>query len=184
MIRIACPLVVVCALVGGVPASAQEQVVPLGPAESGRAAGIFNASRIVDAASLAVSESAVAPSQPPPVASADAPAQTPVASASRRKTSRPPVLVPLYAGFATVQALDYASTTRALAGGRAREANPVMGGIVGNRAAFIGVKAAATAAVILAGEKMWKKNRVAAVVFVAALNGAVSAVVAKNYAAR
>jgi len=60
----------------------------------------------------------------------------------------------------------------------------MMSGIVGNRAAFVAVKAAATAGVIYAGERMWKKNRVAAVIFVAALNGAMTAVVARNYSVR
>ena len=109
---------------------------------------------------------------------------TPVPSAFTRKPTRPTALVPLYAGFATLQALDYASTTSALQSGNAREANPMMKGIVGNRAAFVAVKAAATAGVIYAGEKMWKKNRVAAVIFVAALNGAMTAVVARNYSVR
>jgi hypothetical protein len=44
------------------------------------------------------------------------------------------------------------------------------------------VKVAAAAGVILAGEKMWKEHRVAAVVFVAAMNGALAAIVARNYA--
>jgi len=92
--------------------------------------------------------------------------------------------VPLYAGFATLQALDYASTTRALASGGAHEANPMMRSIVNSPPAFIAVKAAATAGVIVAGERMWKKNRVAAVIFVAAMNGAMTAVVARNYSVR
>jgi Domain of unknown function (DUF5658) len=97
---------------------------------------------------------------------------------------RPSALIPLYASFATLQALDYASTTRALESGRGTEANPVMRSIVKSPPAFIAVKAAATAGVIVAGEMMWKKNRVAAVIFVAAANGAVAAIVARNYSAR
>jgi len=108
----------------------------------------------------------------------------PAKAGSRRKSTRPAALVPLYASFGALQALDYASTTRALQSGNAREANPMMSGIVGNRAAFVAVKAAATAGVIYAGERMWKKNRVAAVIFVAALNGAMTAVVARNYSVR
>jgi hypothetical protein len=97
---------------------------------------------------------------------------------------RPSALIPLYASFATLQALDYASTTRALESGRGTEANPVMRSIVKSPPAFIAVKAAATAGVIVAGEKMWRKNRVAAVIFVAAANGAVAAIVARNYSVR
>jgi uncharacterized protein DUF5658 len=109
---------------------------------------------------------------------------TPVASAFRRKEHRPAALLPLYASFAMLQALDYASTARALSTGAGTEANPVMRSIVGNRAAFIAVKAGAAAGIVLAGEKMWKRNRVAAVIFVAAANGAVAAIVARNYSVR
>jgi hypothetical protein len=35
-----------------------------------------------------------------------------------------------------------------------------------------------------AGERIWKKSRVAAVIFVAAANGAVAAIVARNYSVR
>ena len=59
-----------------------------------------------------------------------------------------------------------------------------MRSVVGNRAAFIAVKVAAAASLTLAGEKMWKKNRVAAVILVAAMNGALAAVVAHNYTIR
>ena len=72
----------------------------------------------------------------------------------------------------------------ALESGRDTEANPVMRSIVNSPPAFIAVKVAATAGVILAGERMWKKNRVAAVIFVAAANGAVAAIVARNYSVR
>ena len=59
-----------------------------------------------------------------------------------------------------------------------------MRSIVNSPPAFIAVKVAATAGAILAGERMWKKNRVAAVIFVAAANGAVAAIVARNYSVR
>ena len=100
------------------------------------------------------------------------------------KVSRPAALVPLYAGFATLQALDYASTMRALANGAGAEANPMMRSIVKNPAAFIALKAAATAGVIVVGEKMWKKNRVGAVLFVAGANAAMAIAVGRNYAVR
>lgn len=99
-------------------------------------------------------------------------------------SARPTLLVPLYASFATLQALDYHSTRRALADGSASEANPLMRSIVKNPPAFIAVKAAATAGVILAGEKMWKKNRVGAVLFVAGTTAATAIVVSRNYAVR
>jgi hypothetical protein len=117
------------------------------------------------------------------------PLSRPIAAASPfraalRAATRPAALVPLYGSFATLQALDYQSTRRALASGAAREANPLMRSIVKNRPAFIAVKAAATAGVVVAGEKMWKKNRAAAVLFVAGANAAVGVVVARNYRAK
>ena len=97
---------------------------------------------------------------------------------------RPSSLIPLYASFATLQALDYHSTRRALENGSGREANPLMREIVKSPPAFIAVKAAATASVIVVGEKMWKKNRLGAVLFVAGANVALGVVVAKNYAGK
>jgi len=104
--------------------------------------------------------------------------------AVRTLRERPSVLVPLYVGFATLQGMDYHSTSRALASGAGREANPMMRTIVRNRPAFIAVKAAASAGVILVGERLWKRNRVGAVVFMVVANGAMAAVVAKNYSVR
>jgi hypothetical protein len=53
--------------------------------------------------------------------------------------------------------------------------------IVKNSAAFVAVKAGATAGVIWASEKLWRKNRKAAVVFAGVVNAAMAAVVANNY---
>jgi uncharacterized protein DUF5658 len=99
-------------------------------------------------------------------------------------STRPSPLVPLYAGFATLQALDYHSTRRALADGSAYEANPLMRSIVKSPPAFIAVKAAATAGVIVVGEKLWKKNRTGAVLFMAGTTAAMAVVVGRNYAVR
>src|SRR4051812_28448673 len=52
---------------------------------------------------------------------------------------RPSALVPMYASLSTLQALDFVTTMRALSAGTAYEANPVMRGVVGNRAAFVAV---------------------------------------------
>jgi DhnA family fructose-bisphosphate aldolase class Ia len=117
----------------------------------------------------------------------------PTAATSRRlprrrgeaaEAGRPTPLVPLYASFATLQALDYHSTRRALADGSAYEANPLRRSIVKNPPAFIAVKAAPTAGVIVVGEKMWKKNRVGAVLFVAGTTAAMGVIVGRNYAVR
>jgi hypothetical protein len=109
--------------------------------------------------------------------------RAPFALSAPRAALRPAPLVPLYASFATLQGLDYASTRRGLANG-GREANPLMRSIVKHPPAFIAVKAAATAGVIVAGEKMWKRNRVGAVLFVAGTTAAMAVVVGRNYAVR
>jgi hypothetical protein len=69
--------------------------------------------------------------------------------------------VPLYVSFAVLQTLDMKSTRTAIGDG-AREANPVMTGVVGSPAAFFALKAATGAAVVFAAEKMRPRNRVAA----------------------
>ena len=90
---------------------------------------------------------------------------------------RPVALAALYGTYGTLQALDVVSTRRAIATG-AQERNPLMKN--GNMAAMVAVKAAAGASTIYFAERMWKKNRVGAVIVMAALNGATAAVVAHN----
>jgi hypothetical protein len=90
---------------------------------------------------------------------------------------RPVALSALYGTYGTLQALDVVTTRRAIAAG-AQERNPLMkNGSVG---AMIAVKAAAGASTIYFAERMWKKNRVGAVIVMAALNGATAAIVAHN----
>jgi hypothetical protein len=97
------------------------------------------------------------------------------------KPERPAALLSLYGSLIALQGLDIHSTRRGLASGAGRELNPVMRPVVRNSAAFIAVKASATAGVIWASEKMWKKNRKAAVAFTALVNAGMAAVVANNY---
>jgi hypothetical protein len=93
---------------------------------------------------------------------------------------RPPALIPLYASFVTLELLDAHSTSRALANGGV-EANPAIRGVTDNSAAMIAMKAAGSAGLIFASEKIWKKNRTAAVVLMIATNSAMAWVVAHNY---
>jgi Domain of unknown function (DUF5658) len=93
--------------------------------------------------------------------------------------SRPMALAPLYASFASLQAFDVYSTQRALSNG-AHEANPMMKTVVGNPAVFWTVKAAATVAPMMAAERLWKTNRVAAIAVMVASNGVMAAVAAHN----
>jgi hypothetical protein len=95
---------------------------------------------------------------------------------------RPAALIPLYVSFGALQVLDTHSTSRAISRG-AVEANPVMKGFAGNEAGMLAVKAAGTAGVIYVSEKMWKKNKAAAVIFMIATNSAMAWVVQNNYRA-
>jgi hypothetical protein len=157
--RFAAALVVCSFLLSAATAVAQEpQEAAVAQASSFRAA-VANATLV-----LAPAE------QFPPYAAAAGP-------------ERPGALIPLYVSFGVLQALDSHSTTRALELG-AVEANPVMKGIAGNQAAMLAVKGAGTAGVIYATEKMWKKNRTAAIVFMVATNSAMAWVVQRNYQVR
>jgi hypothetical protein len=91
---------------------------------------------------------------------------------------RPIALSALYGSYGVLQALDVVSTRRALASG-ARESNPLMNN--GHLGTMIAVKAAAGASTIYFTEKLWKKNRVGAVIVMAAVNGATAAIVARNH---
>ena len=90
---------------------------------------------------------------------------------------RPALLPILYGTYATFQAMDVMSTKKALAAG-AHETNPSM--TSGSLGAMLAVKAAGGAATIYFAEKAWRKNRVGAVVLMAALNGATAAIAARN----
>ena len=121
------------------------------------------------------------PAAPTPLA-APAPSSPDTADVGRARQRRPDSLVPLYASFCTLQVLDTHSTWRAIDHG-AVEANPVLRGVVGNQAGLVALKAAGTAGVIYASEKMWKRNRTASIVFMIAANSAMAWVVQNNYRA-
>jgi hypothetical protein len=96
-------------------------------------------------------------------------------------TQRPRgVLLPLYASFAALQALDAHSTLRALDAG-ATEANPLMGGLTRTPAALLAVKAGMAASTIYLVEKVRIKSRGAAIALMAALNSLYATIVAHNY---
>jgi hypothetical protein len=89
------------------------------------------------------------------------------------------VLPALYASYAALQAFDVYSTRQALARG-AREANPLMQGVVGNTGAFMAVKAGVAAATIVAAERLWKGNKAAAIAVMVASNSVAAVVAARN----
>lgn len=92
---------------------------------------------------------------------------------------RPKALPLLYASLAALQVMDIVSTTKGLNAG-AVEANPVMAKVVGNRAAFVAVKAGTTAVSIYLAERLWKRNRVAAIATMVGINAMMGVVVAHN----
>ena len=117
-------------------------------------------------------------SRPDAAVAAEDAAEPPARVVSER--TRPLALPPLYGSFAALQILDVHSTLRALGNG-GREANPIMRGAAGSPAAMLAIKMGATATTIYATERLWKKNRVAAIVLMATLNSAYSVIVAHNY---
>lgn len=91
---------------------------------------------------------------------------------------RPALLIPLYASNIALQGLDLWTTKRALDAGN-REANPLFKDA--SFGAMTGAKIAASAATVLIAEKLWKRNRIAAVGLMLATNVGLSAVAANNY---
>lgn len=96
-----------------------------------------------------------------------------------QQPQRPAILPALYASLGAMQVLDVVSTNRAVKAG-ARERNPMMSGLAGNSGAMIAYKVAMTAGTVIAVEKMWKKNRVGAIMMAVAANGVTAAVAAHN----
>jgi len=96
-----------------------------------------------------------------------------------RPLSRPAALPALYASYAALQAFDVYSTRQALGRG-AREANPLMEGVVGNADAFVAVKTAVAVSTIVAAERLWKTNKAAAIAVMVASNGVAAVVAARN----
>jgi hypothetical protein len=93
---------------------------------------------------------------------------------------RPSPLLPLYVQYAGLQVLDVHSTRLAVDAGHS-EGNPLMAPLVSKPAALVAVKAGAAFSTIYLTEKLWKKNRVAAVAFMVGVNSAYAIVAARNY---
>jgi hypothetical protein len=92
---------------------------------------------------------------------------------------RPAALPALYATLGAMQAFDVYSTSAALKAG-AKEANPMAAPFAGNAGSMLGLKAATTAGTIFFAERMWKTNKVGAIVMMIAINGATAAVSMHN----
>lgn len=91
---------------------------------------------------------------------------------------RPPLMIPLYATQLALQGADLHSTMMAIDAGH-RENNPMLRHLTIGQMA--GVKIAASSAMIVASEILWRRNRVAAVATMVAANAAMSIVAARNY---
>jgi len=96
------------------------------------------------------------------------------------REERPPVLVPLYLSLIGLQVMDGVTTVRAVTEYDARELNPAMRPFAGNQAAILVIKASSTAGTVYAVERLWKRNRVAAVLTMIGINAGYAAVVAHN----
>ena len=115
-----------------------------------------------------------------------APAGQPMRDIARRPVlppepeARPPELLALYAGFATLQALDAHSTLQAVRSGY-EESNPLVAPFSQSPAAMYAFKAASTTVTILLVEKLRRRHRGAAIGLMIAANVGYASVVAYNY---
>ena len=91
---------------------------------------------------------------------------------------RPALLIPMYLANAALHGLDAYSTSEALKAGH-REANPLLRNA--NLPTMIGAKAVATVTGVVVAEKLWRRNRAAAVAVMVGVNVGLAAVVANNY---
>lgn len=92
---------------------------------------------------------------------------------------RPALLSALYVTYTGVQVFDLYTTSESLRRG-GREVNPVVAPLAGNLVAFSALKAATSIGTIYCVDRLWRRHRVAAVIMMAGLNGAVGAVAAHN----
>jgi Domain of unknown function (DUF5658) len=119
--------------------------------------------------------------QPPP--STTAPADThvtlPLSEPYEPQLKRPAMLPALYVTLGLMQAWDLVSTSAAIKAG-AREANPAAAAFATSKGSMLGLKAVTTASTIFFAERAWRKNKVAAVVMMVAINGGMAAVAMNN----
>jgi hypothetical protein len=98
------------------------------------------------------------------------------------QATRPSMLPAMYVSLAGLQAYDGYSTLRGVRAG-ATEANPLVGGLAGQPAAFWAVKALSTVTTIYFAEQLWRqRKRGQAIVTMVAANAVMGAVAAHNNA--
>jgi hypothetical protein len=106
---------------------------------------------------------------------------TATAAPVREAQPRHPSLVPLYFSFATLEALDVASTARVIEGG-GRESNPIVASVWGSPVGLAALKAGTAAGLIVAAQRLRKDHPKTALVLMIAANSGMTAIVAHNYA--
>jgi hypothetical protein len=104
-----------------------------------------------------------------------------VAMPTASKWAAPLLHMTGYASFAALQALDVVSTLQALKVPGAREANPMMEGLVDHPLAFITLKSATTIAVLTSMRQFSKTHPKAAVLVMAGLNSGYACIVRSNF---
>jgi len=100
--------------------------------------------------------------------------------ARRPKARGAALFTSLYTSTVVMQGLDLHSTLKAFSAG-AVEGNPIMAGVTRNKAAFIATKAAVATVTILTTRKLARKNKVAAVITLVAVNTAYALIAKHNY---
>ena len=98
------------------------------------------------------------------------------------QATRPSALPAMYVSLAGLQSYDGYSTLRGVRAG-ATEANPLVGGLAGQPAAFWTVKALSTVTTIYFAEQLWRQHKPGqAIVTMVAANVVMGAVAAHNNA--
>jgi hypothetical protein len=133
---------------------------------SGQTPSDLTSDSIVDDSPLATGFAAL-PEAPPGI-----PVQTVAARSSKTLTA-------LHVSFGALQFMDVFSTVRGIDAGL-RESHPLMRGLAGHPAAMVAVKIGAGATTILLTRRMARKNRVASIITMAAVNSAYAVIVARN----
>jgi len=96
---------------------------------------------------------------------------------------RPAALMPLFASYVALQALDIASTYES-AGSAASETNPLVRRSLDSPAQLVAIKVGSTALTIALTNRLSKRHPVAAVLLMVGVNSAYATIVAHNYAVR
>ena len=115
----------------------------------------------------------------PPLADPDQLTHTPPGPPA---LTRPSSLTPLYVTFAALQAADLVTTIKALQNPTLREANPLVRPFAGNVPAMVILKGTSTAVTVFAVERLWRRNRAAAVATMVGINAAYGIIVSRNAA--